>query len=82
MNPFRFENPAALYYGSGQIEAHLADEVLKYGKNVLLVYGGGSIKRFGLYEKVTGILRGAGCNVFELSGIEPNPRLSSVYKGI
>ncbi|HEY8529535.1 MAG TPA: iron-containing alcohol dehydrogenase [Paenibacillaceae bacterium] len=82
MNPFRFENPTVLYYGSGQIEAHLASEVKKYGRNVLLVYGGGSIKRFGLYDKVIGILRGAGCNVFELSGIEPNPRLSSVYKGI
>jgi len=82
MNPFRFHNPTVLYYGAGQIEAHLADEVKKYGRKVLLVYGGGSIKRFGLYDKVVGILQEAGCQVFELAGIEPNPRLSSVHRGV
>lgn len=82
MNAFRFHNPTVLYYGAGQIDAHLAAEVRKYGSRVLLVYGGGSIKRFGLYDKVTGILKNAGCTVFELAGIEPNPRLSSVRRGI
>lgn len=82
MKAFRFHNPTVLYYGSGQIEAHLATEVRKYGSRVLLVYGGGSIKRFGLYDKVTGILKNAGCAVFELAGVEPNPRLSSVRRGI
>jgi alcohol dehydrogenase len=82
MNPFKFYNPTALYYGKGQIEAHLAEEVAKYGKKVLLVYGGGSIKRFGLYDKVVGILKNAGVEIFELPGVEPNPRLTTVYKGI
>jgi alcohol dehydrogenase YqhD (iron-dependent ADH family) len=82
MERFRFENPTALYYGTGQIEAHLAEEVTRYGRNVLLVYGGGSIKRIGLYDKVIGILREAGCTVHELPGVEPNPRLSTVRKGI
>jgi alcohol dehydrogenase YqhD (iron-dependent ADH family) len=82
MNPFRFQNPTALYYGKGQIEQHLAEEVRRYGTRVLLVYGGGSIKRNGLYDKVMGILRGAGVEVFELAGVEPNPRLTTVYKGI
>jgi len=82
VNAFRFHNPTVLYYGAGQIDAHLAAEVRKYGSRVLLVYGGGSIKRFGLYDKVTGILKNAGCTVFELAGIEPNPRLSSVRRGI
>ncbi|PDO09949.1 MAG: NADH-dependent alcohol dehydrogenase [Candidatus Reconcilbacillus cellulovorans] len=82
MKAFRFHNPTVLYYGAGQIEAHLAAEVRKYGSRVLLVYGGGSIKRFGLYDKVTGILKNAGCTVFELPGVEPNPRLSSVRRGI
>jgi hypothetical protein len=82
MERFRFENPTALYYGKGQIEARLAEEVTRWGRKVLLVYGGGSIKKNGLYDKVTGILREAGCTVHELPGIEPNPRLSSVYRGI
>ena len=82
MNAFRFHNPTVLYYGAGQIDAHLAAETRKYGSRVLLVYGGGSIKRFGLYDKVTGILKNAGCAVFELAGVEPNPRLSSVRRGI
>ncbi|MFC4617661.1 iron-containing alcohol dehydrogenase [Camelliibacillus cellulosilyticus] len=82
MNPFRFQNPTALYYGKGQIEQHLADAIQKYGKRVLLVYGGGSIKKSGLYDKVTGILKNAGLTVFELAGVEPNPRLTTVYKGI
>lgn len=82
MNPFRFHNPTTLYYGRGQIEAHLAEEVTKYGRRVLLVYGGGSIKRFGLCDKVTRILREAGVTWWELPGVEPNPRLTTVRKGI
>jgi len=82
MERFRFENPTVLYYGAGQIEAHLAEEVTRWGRNVLLVYGGGSIKKNGLYDKVTGLLREAGCTVHELPGVEPNPRLSTVYRGI
>ncbi|GEO25465.1 putative NADH-dependent butanol dehydrogenase 1 [Alicyclobacillus acidoterrestris] len=82
MDAFRFQNPTALYYGKGQIEAHLAEEVLKYGKRVLVVYGGGSIKRNGLYDKVMNILHGAGVTTFELSGVEPNPRLTTVHKGV
>ncbi|GGJ05023.1 putative NADH-dependent butanol dehydrogenase 2 [Alicyclobacillus cellulosilyticus] len=82
MQPFRFHNPTVLYYGRDQIEQHLAEEVTKYGTRVLLVYGGGSIKRNGLYDKVTGILRGAGVTWWELAGVEPNPRLTTVQKGI
>lgn len=82
MNPFRFYNPTALYYGKGQIEEHLVEEVKHYGNTVLLVYGGGSIKKNGLHDKVTKLLQGAGVRVFELPGVEPNPRLSTVKKGI
>ncbi|WAH35927.1 iron-containing alcohol dehydrogenase [Alicyclobacillus dauci] len=82
MNPFRFQNPTALYYGKGQIEQFLASEVTQYGRRVLLVYGGGSIKRSGLYDKVNHILNEAGVTIFELSGVEPNPRLTTVHKGI
>jgi alcohol dehydrogenase len=82
MDAFRFHNYTALYYGKGQIEEHLTEEVLKVGNKVLLVYGGGSIKRSGLYDKVTGILKQSGVSVFELAGVEPNPRLSTVKRGI
>lgn len=82
MNAFRFQNTTALYYGKGQIEAQLTQEVLQYGKRVLLVYGGGSIKKSGLYDKVKGLLQGAGVTISELSGVEPNPRLTTVHKGV
>lgn len=82
MEPFRFQNPTALYYGKGQIEKYLAQEVTRIGNKVLLVYGGGSIKRSGLYDKVVGILKEADVQIFELPGVEPNPRLTTVYKGI
>lgn len=82
MLPFRFHNPTVLYYGKGQIEQFLVQEVKQYGTKVLLVYGGGSIKKNGLYDKVTGLLKDAGVQLFELSGVEPNPRLTTVRKGI
>lgn len=82
MNPFAFWNPTALYYGAGQIEQHLLTEVKKHGSKVLLVYGGGSIKTFGLYDKIVDLLKSGGVTVLEFSGIEPNPRLSTVHKAI
>lgn len=81
MNPFIFRNPTNLIFGKGQNSALVA-EVGKYGKRVLLVYGGGSIKRNGLYEQVLGQLTEAGVTVTELAGVEPNPRLTTVHKGI
>ncbi len=78
---FTFWNPTKLIFGKGQLEA-LKTELPRYGKKVLLVYGGGSIKRNGLYEQVTNILTEIGAEVFELAGVEPNPRLSTAKKGI
>lgn len=60
---------------------HLGEEAAKYGKNVLFCYGGGSIKKNGLYDKAMASLNEAGLHVTELSGIEPNPKIESVYKG-
>jgi len=80
MKPFVFHNPTRLYFGNDTLR-HLAAEVEKYGKKVLLVYGGGSIKRNGLYDEVLAVLRECGCTVSELSGVEPNPRLSTVHRG-
>src|SRR5690606_20704409 len=61
--------------------ARLGEEVSAYGKRVLLVYGGGSIKRTGLYDDVVKILDDVGAEWVELAGVEPNPRLSTVQKG-
>jgi alcohol dehydrogenase len=81
MNQFTFHNPTKLIFGKGQLE-QLKTEVPQYGKRVLLVYGGGSIKRNGLYDEVRTYLDEIGAEVFELSGVEPNPRLSTVKKGV
>lgn len=81
MENFIYRNPTKLIFGKGQIEA-LKTEIPKYGSKVLLVYGGGSIKNNGLYEKVMTILEEINVGVFELSGVEPNPRLTTAEKGI
>lgn len=81
MNSFAFYNPTKLIFGKGEL-AKLSEEIKVYGKNVLLVYGGGSIKRNGLYDKVLAELAKIDANVVELSGVEPNPRLTTAEKGI
>ena len=79
MNSFRFCVPTDIRFGEGQISC-LPEELGRYGKNVLLVYGGGSIKRSGLYDTIQELLKDF--NLFELSGIEPNPKITSVRKGV
>ncbi|MEK4063574.1 MULTISPECIES: iron-containing alcohol dehydrogenase [unclassified Paenibacillus] len=81
MRKFEFYNPTKLIFGQGTLQA-LKTEVPKYGKNVLLMYGGGSIKRSGLYDNVLAELNSIGAVVTELAGVEPNPRLSTVHKGV
>ncbi|MGG1664423.1 iron-containing alcohol dehydrogenase [Brevibacillus sp. NRS-1366] len=81
MNSFAYQNPTQLLFGRGQLSV-LQEKAKQLGLTVLLVYGGGSIKRTGLYEKVVSLLQEAGCRIVELSGVEPNPRLSTVQKGI
>lgn len=81
MNNFVYHIPTKVYFGENQL-GHLGKELAKFGKRVLLTYGGGSIKRNGLYDKVIEELRNAKLEVFELSGIEPNPRIESVRKGV
>lgn len=79
MNNFTFCVPTRIHFGKGQI-SHLS-ELAESGSNVLLVYGGGSIKKSGLYDEAMAILSDAGLHVVELSGIEPNPRIESVREG-
>ncbi|MCS0826162.1 iron-containing alcohol dehydrogenase [Cytobacillus firmus] len=81
MQNFTFYNPTKLIFGKDQL-SQLQTEIPQYGKKVLVVYGGGSIKRNGLYDKVKEQLHEIGAEVFELSGVEPNPRISTVRKGV
>lgn len=80
MNSFIYDIPTKVYFGEGQLQ-HLGSELSKYGKKVLMTYGGGSIKRSGLYDQVVALIKEAGLELFELGGIEPNPRVSSVNEG-
>lgn len=79
MENFVFHTPTKVHFGKGTIES-LHDEVVAIGKKVLLVYGGSSIKRSGLYDSVLAKLND--CEIFELSGVEPNPRITSVRNGV
>lgn len=81
MNSFIYDIPVKVYFGEHQL-GHLGEELSQYGKRVLLTYGGGSIKTTGLYDEVVEEIRKAGLELFELSGIEPNPRIDSVRKGV
>lgn len=78
---FTYCNPTKLYFGDDSLQ-YLNDELPRYGKNVVLVYGGGSIKKSGLYDKVTAILEKAGKNVAEIAGVMPNPTLDKLYEGM
>lgn len=81
MNSFIYDIPVKVYFGENQLQ-YLGKELSKFGKRVLLTYGGGSIKKTGLYDILTSEMEKAGMEVFELSGIEPNPRIESVRKGV
>ena len=78
---FTYCNPTRLYFGKDSLE-NLEDELKKYGKNVVLIYGGGSIKKNGIYDQVTAILRKSGKAVAEISGVMPNPTLKKLLEGV
>lgn len=81
MDNFTYHNPTKLIFGKGQLEA-LPKEVEQYGKRVLIVYGGGSIKRNAIYDNVMNKLAEINAEIFELPGVEPNPRITTVRKGV
>jgi alcohol dehydrogenase YqhD (iron-dependent ADH family) len=80
MNSFIYDIPTKVYFGKNQLE-NLVSELKPY-KKVLLVYGGGSIKKSGLYDRVVKYIDDAGLEVFELSGVEPNPEIGTVRRGV
>ncbi|MCH4192129.1 MAG: iron-containing alcohol dehydrogenase [Butyrivibrio sp.] len=79
MNNFTYCVPTQIRFGKGQI-ACLAEELSKYGQNVLMVYGGGSIRRSGLYDQIHHLLKDF--RVCELGGITPNPKITAVREGV
>ncbi|CAM5542060.1 NADH-dependent alcohol dehydrogenase OS=Lysinibacillus sphaericus OX=1421 GN=LS41612_05535 PE=4 SV=1 [Lysinibacillus sphaericus] len=81
MNSFTFYNPVKLHFGEDALEK-LPKELAQFGQKVLVVYGGGSIKKNGVYNAVIEKLQEAGKSIFELSGVEPNPRVETARLGI
>lgn len=81
MRNFIFENATKVYFGEGCVREYLSCLAKKHGKKVLLAYGGGSIKKNGIYEEITGILKDAGKEIIEFSGIMANPTYAKVLEG-
>lgn len=78
---FSYCNPTKLYFGDDSLK-YLNEELPKYGKNVQLIYGGGSIKTNGIYDQVVEILKAQGKNIIEDGGVMPNPTVEKLYEGI
>lgn len=78
---FSYCNPTKLYFGEDSL-VNLSTELKKYGKNVVLIYGGGSIKRNGIYDEVIAILEKENKDIAEIAGVMPNPTIEKLYEGI
>ena len=78
---FAYCNPTKLYFGDESLQ-YLNTELPKYGANVVLIYGGGSIKKNGIYDEVVKILNENGKNIAEIAGVMPNPTLKKLYEGV
>jgi alcohol dehydrogenase YqhD (iron-dependent ADH family) len=78
---FEYSNPTKIIFGKDSVEK-IGNEITKYGNKILLVTGGGSVKKMGLYDKVINELKKIDAQIFEVKNIQPNPKLSSVYEGI
>ena len=78
---FSYHNPTKLYFGEDSL-SNLKAELANYGKNILFVYGGGSINKSGLYDKIIAILNDCGKNVAEVSGVMPNPTSDKLNEGV
>lgn len=78
---FSYANPTKLYFGDDSLKS-LNTELPKYGKNIVLVYGGGSVKKSGLYDEVIAILNTNGKTVSEIAGVMPNPTIEKLYEGM
>lgn len=81
MNNFIYENKTKVYFGKGGVKEYLGCLLKQYGDTVMLAYGGGSIKRNGVYDEVIGILNAQNKRIVEFSGIMPNPTYAKVQEG-
>ncbi len=81
LNNFIFENKTKVYFGKGGVKEYLGCLLKNYGDTVMLAYGGGSIRRNGVYDEITAILRAQGKRIVEFSGIMPNPTYAKVQEG-
>ena len=81
MNKFVYEYGTKVYFGEGAAKEHLAQALAGYGSRVMLAYGGGSVKKNGIYDEIKGILEGAGKTVVDFSGIMSNPTYAKVQEG-
>ena len=81
MKRFDYEFPVRIHFGQGCFEDSLKQELQKYGKNVILAYGGGSLKRTGLYDRIVAMLNEAGKTLTDFGGIMPNPTLKKLAVG-
>lgn len=81
MNQFMYSYPTKVYFGEGAAKQVLPQELGKYGKTVMLAYGGGSVKKNGIYDELKALLEAAGKEVVDFSGIMPNPTYAKVQEG-
>ena len=81
MKDFMYSYPTRVYFGDGAAEKAFSSELAKTGKTVMLAYGGGSVKRNGIYDEICGYLKKAGKEIIDFSGIMPNPTYKKVQEG-
>ncbi|MDE6056026.1 MAG: iron-containing alcohol dehydrogenase, partial [Lachnospiraceae bacterium] len=81
MNDFIYSYPTKVYFGQGATKKALTAELWKFGKTVMIAYGGGSVKRNGIFDEICGLLREAGKEIVEFAGIMPNPTYAKVQEG-
>lgn len=81
MNNFIYENKTKVFFGKGGVKEYLGSVLKNYGETVMLAYGGGSIKKNGIYDEITGILNAEGKRIIEFSGIMPNPTYAKAQEG-
>ena len=81
MNSFTYSYPIKTYFGEDTAKESLPSELAKYGNTIMLAYGGGSVKKVGIFDEITDILENAGKTVIEFGGIMPNPTYAKVQEG-
>ena len=82
MNKFEYVWPVKVYFGENTVKEKLESELKNWGRNIMLAYGGGSIKKNGIYDEIVGVLKQADKNVVEFSGITANPTYAKVQEGL